>query len=577
MTADLPAPNLFSQGVNSSNFANKSRAHRLRSDFSILPSAIRGGIRKSSPDRRGLLRLASQHKSACPLASKATTIPSSRDILASRHKKRSNQLFRGATAPLPCDPPGCPDAPPTTVTDSDLYHDVLLPSPSADKVKTEPIDALPLSPPTAPSITNNIDVNDLIYCPFHRRLVTPTVYLRKPWPTRSASNPDLPLAGPTASRSDLVVTPTLSSSKEFSVPVAPFKFSGSLYPASSCFPCVRLPVQHTRTVLGAPGLYSPPQHLKFCQISNRCGISDHAKAAGKAAIFSPSASTHSALVANAAVLPENHSILTAHASAAVSSCPPHPVDLSLGWVMDSGASRHYCCLKDQIHNLNETTSGWVSGLDVEIRGSGDCYIGLTSCDGTLHTMVLHDVLFVPDLVTRSKDHFHRLFSVTEACAKGWVVTFGGSHGDLLTHTASSTSFPLTHHRGLYWVPATRVASPSPSIAATAGTHPSKDLLHYRLGHLHDAGISKLASMDLPGVPSSLASTSTSFCSHCQTCKSHVADINRSSTRPADPTEPFTTMSVDIWGPIAVSAIGGYSWVLGTACHTTSYVMASLMR
>jgi hypothetical protein len=245
--------------------------------------------------------------------------------------------------------------------------------------------------------------------------------------------------------------------------------------------------------------------------------------------------------------------------------------------MDSGASRHYCCLKDQLHNLNETTSGWVSGLDVAIRGSGDCYIGLTSCDGTLHTMVLHDVLFVPDLVTRSKDHFHRLFSVTEACAKGWVVTFGGSNGDLLTHTATSTSFPLTHHHGLYWVPATRVLPPLPSIAATAGSVPSKDLFHNRLGHLHDAGISKLATMELPGVPSSLASASTSFCSHCQTCKSHVADINRSSTRHADPTEPFATVSVDIWGPIAVSAIGGYSWVLGTACHTTSYVMASLMR
>jgi hypothetical protein len=223
------------------------------------------------------------------------------------------------------------------------------------------------------------------------------------------------------------------------------------------------------------------------------------------------------------------------------------VDLSLGWVMESGASRHYCYLKDQLHNLDKATTGWVSGLDVEIRGSGDCYICLTSCDGTLRAMVLTGVPFVPDLVKCSKDHFHRHFSVAEACAKGWFVTFGGPHGDVLTHTATSTSFPLTNHRGLYWIPATRVdpSSTSTSIAATAGSIPSKDLLHNRLGHLHDAGISKLVSMELPGVPSSLSSASTSFCSHCQTCKSHVADINRSSTRHADPTEPFTTVYVDI--------------------------------
>jgi hypothetical protein len=186
---------------------------------------------------------------------------------------------------------------------------------------------------------------------------------------------------------------------------------------------------------------------------------------------------------------------------------------------------------------------------VEIRGSGDCYIGLASCDGTLHTMVLSDVLFVPAPVKCSKDHFHRLFSVTEACAKGWVVTFGGPHGDILTHTATSTSVPLTKQRGLYWIPATRVNPPSTtsSIVATSGSISSKVLFHNHLGHLHDAGISKLASMDLAGVPSSLASASISFCSHCQTCKSHVTDINRSSTRHADPSGPFAMVSVEICG------------------------------
>jgi len=265
-------------------------------------------------------------------------------------------------------------------------------------------------------------------------------------------------------------------------------------------------VHQPRTVSRAPRLHNPPPHLKCCHISNRYVKYPSAKATGKATPFSPSTNLHSSLVANATVLPGSHSIPTIQATAAASPYLPHLVKLSLGWVIDSGASRHYCCHHDELHNLNYATSDWVSGLDVEIRGSGDCYIGLTSCDDTLHTMVLSDVLFVPDIIKRSKDYFHRLLSVAEACTKGWVVTFGGPHGDILTYMATKTSFPLTKQRGLYLIPATRVDPPSPSsvIAATVGSISSKDLLHNRIGRLHDAGISKLASMELPGVPSFLS-------------------------------------------------------------------------
>ena len=93
----------------------------------------------------------------------------------------------------------------------------------------------------------------------------------------------------------------------------------------------------------------------------------------------------------------------------------HPIDLSIGWVMVSGAGRLYYCFRDKLRNLNYicTTAGWIMGMDVEIMGSGDCYIGLTVCDGTLHIMVLFDALYVPNyLIKHSKDQFHRIFSVT---------------------------------------------------------------------------------------------------------------------------------------------------------------------
>ena len=178
---------------------------------------------------------------------------------------------------------------------------------------------------------------------------------------------------------------------------------------------------------------------------------------------------------------------------------------------------------------------------------------------------------VPDRIKRFKYIFYPLFSVTTACAKGLFVHFGDIHGDTLTHTATNISFPLTKIRGLYWVPATRIplTSPSASTDALATSIISKDLLHTRLGHLHDDGISKLASMGLSGIPSTMSTTSISLCPHYHTCMSRVADINRVSTRHADPSVPFTTVFVDIWGHIEISAIGEYSWVMGTACHTTS--------
>ena len=581
ISSDCLASNFNSQLPNYVNYAKKPRVISSKSDFGIPAATLRGGVRKRSPDRRGLLRVAVQHMIHCPSSVKSESLATFRDLLAARHKKPRGSRSP-STPPIPKPEPLIDTGlPPTTDIPTNLYDDISL-ADAKDSDNQHHIDDFSLSS-SSPSPSHPPDITDLIYCPFHRRLVKPGVYLRNPWarPKAADPEPDSILVGPTGSHLEPIDTHHISSSIEIPDDAADFKFSAPLYSLASCSTSVRTTVRTPFSDRRAPELQTTPLTLKFCQSSHPYLISRPAEAAVKAAPFSPSADPPSALVDDATVL---YSVSTPHsppdlAAAAAAPSPSQAMDLSQGWVMDSGASRHYCCFKDELHNMDHTTSGWVSGLDVEIRGSGACHIGLTACDGTLHTMVLHDVLFVPDLITRSKDHFHRLFSVTAACSKGWSVHFGGCHGDILTHTDTNTSFPLTKLKGLYWVPATRppIASISSSIAALASTSISKDLLHHRLGHLHDDGISKLATMGLSGIPPVMSTTTISFCSHCHTCKSHVADINRMSTRQSDPSTPFTTVSVDIWGPIAVSAIGGYSWVLGTACHTTSYVMASLMR
>ena len=108
-------------------------------------------------------------------------------------------------------------------------------------------------------------------------------------------------------------------------------------------------------------------------------------------------------------------------------------------------------------------------------------------------------------------------------------------------------------------------------------HRQKALLHLRLGHLHDSGIAKLSSLGVLGVPPNLHHQDLPFCEDCHLNKSTVSDIPRASCRSSDPLQPFEMVAVDLWGPMKVSAIGGYNWVLGTACFSSAYLMASLLR
>ena len=243
------------------------------------------------------------------------------------------------------------------------------------------------------------------------------------------------------------------------------------------------------------------------------------------------------------------------------------------WAVDSGANFHFDGAEEEFEHM-DPFSGHVSGLDVEIKGKGTVRLALADCHGKVHSILLHDVLYVPGIAKRSGHNFLRLFSVNAATAKGWSVTFGSPAGDIITHNKSGVSFPLTKDQGLSWI---HSVTPPPAIAATAAGTISKDLLHRRLGHLHDAGLSKLASLGCNGIPTELAKTPISFCEQCHTCKSKVADINRDSDHCSDPEQPFESLAVDIWGPMKISAIGGYSWVLGAACFTTAYVLAGLMR
>ena len=63
-----------------------------------------------------------------------------------------------------------------------------------------------------------------------------------------------------------------------------------------------------------------------------------------------------------------------------------------GWICDSGANKHYNSIRDEMLDLDETITGWVSGLGVPIKGKGKCLIAMRDTRGNIHNMTVHDVL-----------------------------------------------------------------------------------------------------------------------------------------------------------------------------------------
>ena len=68
-----------------------------------------------------------------------------------------------------------------------------------------------------------------------------------------------------------------------------------------------------------------------------------------------------------------------------------------------------------------------------------------------------------------------------------------------------------------------------------------------------------------------------FCPSYAIGKSKVAGINRKSTLDSNPSNPFHTMSLGIWGSMSTPDLNGNKWALGATCYKTSTTLCSLMK
>ena len=249
------------------------------------------------------------------------------------------------------------------------------------------------------------------------------------------------------------------------------------------------------------------------------------------------------------------------------------------WLVDSGANNHMVTNDTNCLPLTvQPCTGHISGVGVDIVGTGDCRVCVTTASGASLSAVIHSVKITPDLSSRSDGNFCRIFSVRQAINHGCTVSFYPSGGYLAL--PSGTRVPLYCENGLYWLSCSFPSDVTSEDVPMAAPSPvlSKSLMHRRLCHLHDDGIRRLSAMKISGIPQTPGMfQALPFCKCCTLAKSTVANICRQSTRDHDPPTCFYMMAVDIWGPVDISSIGGYKYVFGSICYLSGYHMAELLR
>ena len=138
------------------------------------------------------------------------------------------------------------------------------------------------------------------------------------------------------------------------------------------------------------------------------------------------------------------------------------------------------------------SSGFITGVSVDIVGQGDCDIQVVTSLGQSLSATIHDVKITPDLSARTNGAFTRIFSVRQAVRNGCSVLFSPTVNSLSLH--DGTVIPLVIDNGLYWLEFEFPADAAETPVGAASHAISKATVHRRLCHVGDDGIRRLSAM-----------------------------------------------------------------------------------
>jgi len=220
------------------------------------------------------------------------------------------------------------------------------------------------------------------------------------------------------------------------------------------------------------------------------------------------------------------------------------------WILDSGASHHFCCRRDWFHeyaDLPKARSIFLGdGSPKNAIGSGTVKF---LPEGFSKPIVVTNVLYVPDLTGN-------LMSVGRASEKAKVIF--DRNPDCAVTTRSGTLLFTARKEGALYVMNVTPDVPSATAYITASdVNQSAILWHRRLGHFgFDSLCNSTMSNAVSGVPKlTLPADHERFCVVCADSKLHRASINK-STSTISSTQRLELIHSDLCGPFSTSSHGG---------------------
>ena len=275
------------------------------------------------------------------------------------------------------------------------------------------------------------------------------------WVRRDASRPFFPAGGFYTSQSDASSSPAASSSGDTWVTdESADDHSVSVNPA---FDRERLRLRHSALKRAGARRSRPRSYASFVRMANRVVWS-----ARKRTYFRPtgeqSPSSFSTRVAGSIVTwtrrtPGSHKNIFAEAIAQCYAATGPSRGSSRGrrhrWLVDSGANNHMNTEESECTVNIVPSSGFITGVSVDIVGQGDCDIQVVTSSGQSLSATIHDVKITPDLSARTNGAFTRIFSVRQAVRNGCSVLFSPTVNSL--SLPDGTVIPLVTDNGLYWL------------------------------------------------------------------------------------------------------------------------------
>jgi hypothetical protein len=274
---------------------------------------------------------------------------------------------------------------------------------------------------------------------------------------------------------------------------------------------------------------------------------------------------------------QNSNLIQSSASASSnqvgsSNCPDHSSGTHTGihvssynayslgnWILDSGASHHICISLNWFQSYIE-----INPINIKLPNGN---FAIAKYSGTVSfspQFTITNVLYVPDFSIN-------LIAVSKLCQTlNCSIKFLDSQCSIQDQKSLRMIGSAREHEGLYYL---NLSNNSAYVAALDGLHhpiiPTQAIWHFRLGHLSLSRMTTLHSK-FPYV----TVDQTGICDICHLAKHRKLPYNNSFSR-AD--KAYDVIHFDIWGPIAIKSIHGFSYFLTVVDDYSRYTWIILMK